>query len=218
GLTDILALTLLIRSFNWAIASVLTELFENKYGKGVVVSRLDDLEALGQVMAGVNGVIYVVVKTTESALAAVAKHSLVKRVVLMSSAFAAVIPIPDKKGVYVDETTFNDDAIKAAWDPNTPKEIKLGCVYAASKTEGERAAWKWVEEHKPAYTFNTILPNFTTGEILYPEISGSTMGFVRDVLKGQGDMLLAFMLQRYVDVVDVARLHAIALLANLVEL
>lgn len=56
--------------------------------------------------------------------------------------------------------TFNEDAIKAAWDPNTPKEIKPGYVYAASKAEGERAAWKWVEEHKPGYTFNTVLPNF----------------------------------------------------------
>ncbi|KAJ0146340.1 Aldehyde reductase 2, partial [Colletotrichum tanaceti] len=101
----------------------LTELFENKYGEGVyeqaVVPRLDDPEALGQVMAGVDGVIHVasevsmtddpnasipwVVKATESALAAAAKHSSVKRVVLTSSAFSAVIPIADKKGVYVDE-------------------------------------------------------------------------------------------------------------------
>ncbi|CCF37374.1 NAD dependent epimerase/dehydratase [Colletotrichum higginsianum] len=215
----------------------LTELFKNKYGEGVyeqvVVPRLDDPEALGQVMTGVDGVIHVasdvsmtddpnaaipwVVKATESALAAAAKHSSVKRVVLTSSAFAAVVPIPDKKGVHVDETTFNEDAIKAAWDPNTPKEIKPGYVYAASKAEGERAAWKWVEEHKPGYTFNTVLPNFNTGEILHPEIRGSTMGFARDVLKGQGDMLLAFMPQWYVDVVDVARLHAVALLADPVK-
>ncbi|KAJ0159398.1 G-patch domain-containing protein [Colletotrichum tanaceti] len=43
------------------------------------------------------------------------------------------------------------------------------------------------------------------------------MGIARDVLKGQGDMLAVFMPQRYVDVVDVARLHAIALLAEPVK-
>lgn len=56
--------------------------------------------------------------------------------------------------------TWNDFAIKAAWDPNTPKEIKPGAIYSASKAEGERAAWKWIEENKPGYSFNTILPNF----------------------------------------------------------
>ncbi|OHW98953.1 NAD-dependent epimerase dehydratase [Colletotrichum incanum] len=189
----------------------LTKLFRNKYGENVyeqvVITRLDDAEALGQAMTGVAGVVHVasdvsftddpnaaiprVVRATESALEAAAKQPSVKRVVLTSSAFAASIPAPNKKGVYVDESTF--------------------------KAEGERAAWKWVEEHKPSYAFNTILPNFNTGEILHPEIKGSTMGFARDLLKGQVDMLHLFMPQFYVDVVDVARLHAIALLAEPVK-
>ncbi|KAK2001702.1 NAD dependent epimerase/dehydratase [Colletotrichum falcatum] len=214
----------------------LTELFKNKYGEGVyeqvVVPQLDDPEALEKVMTGVAGVASVasdttlsddpnavipwVVKSTEAILAAAAKQPSVKRVVLTSSAFAASIVFPDQK-TYVDESTYNDAAVKAAWDPNTPKEIKGGVVYSASKAEGERAAWKWVEEHKPGYELNTILPNFTMGEILHPEIHGSTMGFARAVLKGDVAGLQIFMPQLTVDVVDVARLHAIALLAEPVK-
>ncbi|GKT49720.1 aldehyde reductase 2 [Colletotrichum spaethianum] len=215
----------------------LTELFKSKHGEGVyeqyIVKNLDDPEALGQAMNGVAGVAHVasdvsftddpnaiipwVIKATESALAAAAKQPSVKRFVLTSSAFAASMPIPDKKGVYIDENSYNEAAVKAAWDPNTPQEIKAAMVYSASKTEGERAAWKWVEENKPGYVFNTILPNFNTGEILHPEIGGSTMGFARNLLKGEIGMLKVFMPQYYVDVVDVARLHAIALLAEPVK-
>ncbi|KAK2058429.1 NAD dependent epimerase/dehydratase [Colletotrichum caudatum] len=211
----------------------LTELFKDKYGEGVyeqvIVPHLDDPEALEQAMAGVagvvsvasdtsfsedpNAVIPVVVKITETLMAVAAKQPSVKRVVLTSSAFAASICVPNQK-TYVDESTYNESAIKAAWDPNTPKEMKPAVVYAASKAEGERAAWKWVEEHKPGYVLNTILPNFTTGEILHPEIHGSTMGFVRRVLQGEVAGLQVFMPQLIVDVVDVARLHAIALLAE----
>ncbi|KAK1974670.1 NAD dependent epimerase/dehydratase [Colletotrichum cereale] len=215
----------------------LTELFKNKYGEGVyeqaIVPHLDDQEALKQAMTGVAGVASIasdvslsddpdavipwVVKATETILAVAAKQPSIKRVVLTSSAYAASIRVPDQKGVVVDESTFNEPAIKAAWDPNTPKEGKAAFVYAASKAEGERAAWKWVEENKPGYVFNTILPNFTTGEILHPQIHGSTMGFASGLLKGEAAGLQVFMPQRFVDVGDVARLHAIALLAEPVK-
>lgn len=56
--------------------------------------------------------------------------------------------------------TWNDAAVKAAWDENTPADVKPFVVYAASKTEGERAAWRWIKENKPEFTFNSVLPNF----------------------------------------------------------
>ncbi|OHE94957.1 NAD dependent epimerase/dehydratase [Colletotrichum orchidophilum] len=215
----------------------LSEFFHSKYGKDafelVLVPSLEDEEALGQAMTGVSGVAHVasdismsddpkavipwVVKATEIALSAAAKHPSIKRVVLTSSAFAAIIPQANKEGVYIDEGTWNDAAIKAAWDPNTPKEIKPAVIYSASKAEGERAAWNWIEKNKPGYAFNTVLPNFNTGEILHPQIGGSTMVFARGLLKGQSGTLFGFMPQWYVDVVDVARLHAIALLAEPVK-
>ncbi|KAI8259710.1 hypothetical protein K4K58_002466 [Colletotrichum sp. SAR11_239] len=214
----------------------LKELFD-KYGEGafeqVVVPHLEDEEALGHAMTGTAGVVLVasdlslsndaqkvipfVVKATETALSAAAKHDSIKRVVLTSSAFAASTPEANETGVVVDENTYNERAIKAAWDPNTPAHRMPFMVYAASKAEGEKAAWKWVEEHKPGYVFNTILPNFTTGEILHPKISGSTMKMAADVLTGNHAPLKAFMPQPYVDAGDVARLHIVALLAESVK-
>ncbi|KAJ0276355.1 hypothetical protein COL940_008326 [Colletotrichum noveboracense] len=214
----------------------LKELFD-KYGEGVfeqvVVPHLEDEEALGHAMTGTAGVVLVasdlslsndaqkvipfVVKATETALSAAAKHDSIKRVVLTSSAFAASTPEANETGVVVDENTYNERAIKAAWDPNTPAHRMPFMVYAASKAEGEKAAWKWVEEHKPGYVFNTILPNFTTGEIMHPQMSGSTMKMAADVLTGNHAPLKAFMPQPYVDAGDVARLHIVGLLAESVK-
>ena len=67
----------------------------------------------------------------------------------------------NQSGVRVDENTWNAAAIKAAWDANTPENEKGYAIYSASKTEAERAAWKWIKEHKPAFSFNTVLPNYT---------------------------------------------------------
>lgn len=54
---------------------------------------------------------------------------------------------------------WNDSAVAAAWNKDTPAEKKSMAVYSASKTEGERAAWKWVKENQPGFTFNAVLPN-----------------------------------------------------------
>lgn len=56
--------------------------------------------------------------------------------------------------------TWNEDAVKAAFDPSTKPTDKAYIVYAASKTLGEQTAWKWVEKHNPQFIFNTVLPNF----------------------------------------------------------
>lgn len=56
--------------------------------------------------------------------------------------------------------TWNDTAVRMAWDDQTPENEKGVAVYAASKTEGERQAWKWMEEHQPHFQFNTVLPCF----------------------------------------------------------
>jgi nucleoside-diphosphate-sugar epimerase len=60
--------------------------------------------------------------------------------------------------------TWNDEAVKAAWDENTPAEAKPFIIYGASKTEGEKAAWEWVKENKPGFTFNAVLPNLVVSE------------------------------------------------------
>ncbi|CAG8927388.1 unnamed protein product [Penicillium salamii] len=110
------------------------------------------------------------------------------------------------------QDTWNDDSVKAAWDDSTPKEKKGVAVYAASKTEGERQSWRWIEEHRPQFDFNTVLPCFVVGKILHPEIPGSTMGWVRKLLEGDDTALSKFPEQWYVDVEDTARLCVLGLL------
>jgi hypothetical protein len=48
-------------------------------------------------------------------------------------------------------------------------------VYAASKAEGERAAFGWVEKNKPGFVFNSVLPDFAVSSFhqvpLLPSIS-----------------------------------------------
>jgi nucleoside-diphosphate-sugar epimerase len=54
--------------------------------------------------------------------------------------------------------SWNDESVAAAWDEANPS--RQYAVYAASKTEAEKTAWKWVETHKPGFVLNTVLPNF----------------------------------------------------------
>ncbi|KEZ45870.1 hypothetical protein SAPIO_CDS1235 [Scedosporium apiospermum] len=210
----------------------LDEMFTAKFGEGVfettLLSGFDDVPSLERVMDGVAAVIHVatdltfgsdpkaiipwVVKATENMLVAAASQPQVKRFVLTSSSTAAVIPVADKLNVRVGEGTFNEAAITAAWDPATPDDFKFYAVYAASKTQGEKAAWNWIKENKPNFVFNTVLPSFNTGEILHPEIHGSTMGWVRLLLKGDKLLFSRFPPEYSVDVKDTARLHVIGLL------
>ncbi|KAK7224857.1 hypothetical protein V2G26_012860 [Clonostachys chloroleuca] len=215
----------------------LDELFQQKYGpnsfESVVIPSLEEEGPIDAAMQGVSGVVHVAsdvsfgldpaavigraVKFIETILAVVKRHGSVKRFVLTSSSSAVIIPKSNQAGVRVDERTWNDEAVKAAWDPQTPEKGKGYAIYAASKTESERAAWKWVEKNKPGFTFNTVLPNYTIGENLSPEIPGSTSGWTRKLLNGERDIFSIFIPQYYVSVADVARLHVIALLAPAVE-
>lgn len=60
--------------------------------------------------------------------------------------------------------TWNDDVVRAAYSNDTPLDKKPYIVYAASKTEGERSAWKWVAENKPGFEFNVVIPNVNVSE------------------------------------------------------
>ena len=119
----------------------LNELFDKKFGPGafesVVNPDLEDVAALDTAMDGVSGVVHTatdasftadtglivsrVVKFTENMLAAAARSSTVKRFVLTTSSAAAIIPNPDESGVKIDQTSWNDRSVKAAWDPATSK-------------------------------------------------------------------------------------------------
>jgi hypothetical protein len=60
--------------------------------------------------------------------------------------------------------SWNETAVKIAWDATISEaSVKSPNVYAASKVESEKAAWKWVAENQPRFTFNTVLPNMNVG-------------------------------------------------------
>lgn len=214
----------------------LVSLFENKYGQGrfetCVLSSLEDEGVFDKVLNDVSGILHVasdvslspepervipsVVAATKAILQAAAKHPSIKRFVLTSSSTAAVFPSLTEK-IVVTEDTWNDAAVSGAWSKDTPPDQKPMVVYGASKTEGEREAWKWVKDNQPGFVLNTVLPNFNVGRILAPEIRGSTMSWVISVLKGDDTMVKAIPPQYYVNVQDTARLHVIALLEPSVQ-
>ncbi|QKX55360.1 uncharacterized protein TRUGW13939_02452 [Talaromyces rugulosus] len=179
----------------------LEELFKSKFGpnsfESIVIPDLSGFDALSEAMGGVRGVIHMasdvsfspnadevipkVVAATENILEAAARQpeGSIQRVVLTSSASAAALPQPGVEGIVVTEDTWNTATVNAAFDENTPADAKPFTVYVASKTEGERAGWKWVKNNKPAFVFNSVLPYYTV---------------------------------KFVDVVDLARVHVVGLL------
>ncbi|KAJ5371652.1 NAD-dependent epimerase/dehydratase [Penicillium concentricum] len=210
----------------------LDEMFREKFGQdayeSVILASFEDVDTLVGVMDGVTGVAHVasdvsfssnpeevvpwVLRAVRNVLEAASRHCDIQRVVMTSSSITTVFPEPNKEGIVVREDSWNDEAIKQAYNPDAPEYMKGFFTYAASKTEGEKAAWKWMGENKPDFQFNTVLPDFTIGRILHEEIHGSTMGWVRGLTKGNTSSFGSFVPQYFCDVIDIARLHAAALL------
>ncbi|OJZ82078.1 hypothetical protein ASPFODRAFT_222566 [Aspergillus luchuensis CBS 106.47] len=209
----------------------LDQMFQEQFGEdsfqSVVFADYHDLDGLVGIMDGVTGVAHLVsdvsfgadtetiirwvVKATQTILKAASKQPAIRRVVLTSSGVAVSVHEPNK-AIAVDESTWNEAAVLAARNPNTPKEAKGWFGYCASKTKAEQAAWQWVMENNPQFQFNTVLPCFTIGRVLHKEIHGSTMGWVRGLLSGSREIFDIYIPQHVVDVIDIARLHAVALL------
>ncbi|KAH8689555.1 putative cinnamoyl-CoA reductase [Talaromyces proteolyticus] len=205
--------------------------FTEKYGDGkfesVVVPMLDAEDAFKGPMQGISGVVHVATEVSfnpdpqhvipqmkvamENILNTAAAEESVRRVVFTSSAGAVLIPRPNEE-IIVDVDTWNDFAVQGAWDPNSPEDFRGALVYCASKVEAERTAWKFMEEKKPNFTFNSVIPNVNFGRILHPEIRGSSMGGVRELLKGEARVAKLLIAQWFVDVEDTAKIHTIALL------
>ncbi|KAJ5431746.1 NAD-dependent epimerase/dehydratase [Penicillium cf. griseofulvum] len=210
----------------------LDKMFREKFGQdsyeSVVLANFENVDTLVEVMDGVSGVAHVasdvsfssnleevvpwVLRAVHNVLDAASRHCDIQRVVMTSSSIAVLFPEPNKEGIVVREDSWNDEAIKQAYNPEAPEHMKGMICYAASKTEGEKAAWRWMEKNKPDFQFNTVLPDFTLGRVLHEEIHGSTMGWVRGLTKGNAGPFGSFVPQYFCDVIDIARLHTAALL------
>ncbi|KAK7967172.1 uncharacterized protein PG986_001449 [Apiospora aurea] len=151
------------------------------------------------------------IASTVNALTAAASEPSVKRFVLTSSSAAALIPKPNTP-LTVTADTWNDEVVPIAYrDP--PYEPERGyLVYAASKTLGEQAAWKFMREKKPGFVLNAVLPNITFGASLDPVHQGhpSTSGMLAELFRGNPALLAGLPAQYFVDIQDVALLHVAA--------
>jgi nucleoside-diphosphate-sugar epimerase len=107
------------------------------------------------------------------------KSGTVKSVVYTSSVWAAWDPQPGVP-VTVTEQTYNDEAVRIAADASVPAQQKGIKPFMAVKVKVEQALWDWVSEKKPAFRFNSVLPDTVIGPILHPDKQpASTAGFVR---------------------------------------
>lgn len=209
--------------------------FGNKYGaekyEVVEVAEMGAPGAFDEIVRGASGYIQMATPVMEShdpnvavpnvvngvlnGLKAAANEPSIKRFVMTSSSTAAVSPQPNKT-FSVDEKTWNDEVVKQAWQPPYEGVQKKLDVYTATKTESEKAAWKFMAENKPGFVFNAVLPNCNLGKILSPENQGtpSTVGWVKalwDGWEGNED-LKENPPQYYVNVQDDAKIHVGALL------
>ncbi|KAI8631638.1 hypothetical protein F5Y19DRAFT_401106 [Xylariaceae sp. FL1651] len=136
----------------------------------------------------------------------------VKSFVYTSSAWAAWTPDPSKK-VTLHEWSFNEDAVRFVRS-DASKEEKGIKPYMAFKTILEQRIWDWVRQEKPAYAFNTILPESVFGETLSPENQGiqSTCRVVKWLMESVNLGLIASIpSQRFVDTRDLGLLYVAAL-------
>jgi nucleoside-diphosphate-sugar epimerase len=144
--------------------------------------------------------------------------SSIKRFVYTSSSNAATRPLVGEPR-HVNSTSWNDDILSEAWAEPPYGADRAYAVYAASKVACERAAWEFLQEQRPSFAFNTVLPNYTSGIILQPlDIpgAGSTARWVRDVYDHPLEERFVEKLrdqdpQWQVDVEDIAKLHLAAL-------
>ncbi|KAG8164167.1 hypothetical protein KVR01_006085 [Diaporthe batatas] len=154
-------------------------------------------------------VISTVVAGTEHFLRAAAKEPSVKRFTLTSSATAALLPKPGVEGIVVTTETWDDEAVEAAKTKGTavgPSAYSY-VVYAASKTQGERALWDFVKKEKPSFVANAVLPDTNFGRVLGS--AGATGAMPIELFK-EGTLSWPPAPQYFVDVVDDARLHLCA--------
>lgn len=146
-------------------------------------------------------------------LQAAANEPSVKSFVLTSSS-VAISPARANVKFHIDHTMWNEEDVQKAWAPPPYDRTRSPAVYAASKMQGEQAAWKFIKDHQPSFVLNSVNPNFIMGTVLHKKQNKSTAGWllgVKDNVKEVVERMQAFTPQWMVDARDCALLHVIAL-------
>lgn len=121
-------------------------------------------------------------------LQSAAKEPSVKSFVYTSSSVAASVA---DQPLVLDASTWNDAHIREAWSITSEPfpATHANAVYSASKAEGEKAFWKFMEDESPQFRANAILPDATIGEVLSTQGSTSTGGWIRAVYESGVDFV-----------------------------
>ncbi|KAI0863529.1 putative aldehyde reductase 2 [Xylaria cubensis] len=109
--------------------------------------------------------------------------------------------------------TFNHEAIqKARNEPASPTFQRSLDVYSAGRAAAELAFWSWIEENKPSFVANCVVPDGNFGRVLGREHvgQGSSFGMLKRAFAGEWTDVLPY-LAFYIDVEDCARLLVAAL-------
>ena len=114
-------------------------------------------------------------------------NDTVKRVVITSS--CASVLTPDTKPRKFSETDWNEASIEEV--ETKGKDASKPGMYRASKTLAERAAWKFMEDHKGEANFDLVVlnPPFVYGPVQHevdkPEdLNTSMLDWFNTVIKG----------------------------------
>ncbi|POS72901.1 hypothetical protein DHEL01_v208709 [Diaporthe helianthi] len=211
-------------------------LFDQKYGKGnFELYKVEDLmaeDAFDEAVKGTsvvvhtasivslsadpNAVIPPAITFALNALKTAYKEPSVKRFVLTSSSSAATFPEAGTPAFDVTEDTWNDAAVKAAWAEPPYTEDRGTTVYAASKTESERAVWKYHKENRgsrPDLVVNTVLTPVNFGKSIDPVHQGYPSSAVIPAGLWRGQLTSfhrLFPAQWFIDHGDTGRLHVAA--------
>ncbi|KIY00742.1 uncharacterized protein Z520_03407 [Fonsecaea multimorphosa CBS 102226] len=125
-------------------------------------------------------VIHDTIATNLHLLRSAAREPSVKSVVITSTSAACTLPttgMPYK----IDATTWNTAAIEHTSKPwngeGNPRWHRI-LLYGAAKARGEQEAFAWVLQHKPRFSFNTVVPKVNFGTAVAPE----NMGYPRQIL------------------------------------
>ena len=138
-----------------------------------------------------NKVIPQTVRGAVSVLEAAQREPSVREFVYTSSIVAAAIPAPGDT-THVTRDTWNEAAVQLAWAPPPYEQNRGEIVYMASKTEAEKAVWKFVEEKKPHFTVNSVAPSTIMGEPLHKSHIESSASWLKLLYDGKTTVLANF--------------------------
>ena len=167
-----------------------------------------------------NAVIPLVLAGARNIAAAVSKQASITRFVYTSSSAALILPKPNHERT-ITTKDWDNEAVEIAWAPPPYNPDRSFPVYAASKTQAEKAMWDFVEKEKPGWVLNAVLPNFNMGTVLHESqammSSAAACTEIYRTEEGERGPLVerlskTFPPQWMVNVQDDARLHVAALI------